>query len=123
MKIILLLLAGCCVLLISCNLLSSRDQVRDFIAGTYTTAWTTDFTEARDTVVIEPSVKAGSGTYQITRRTYMFYHKKPQYRLVHWTGTFNSRDKTIIINNNERILSFDPVAKEMKMGSTVYKKV
>lgn len=123
MKIILLLVAACYVLLLDCSLFSSKEQVRDFIPGTYTTAWTTAFTEAWDTVRIEPSVEEGSCTYQITRRTYMIYQKRPQYKLVHWTGTFNSGDKTIIINNNGRILSFDRAAKEMKLGSTVYKKV
>jgi hypothetical protein len=98
-------------------------QVKDFIPGTYTTEWTTEFTEARDTVLIEPSDKAGSGTYQITRRTYMLYQTKPQYKLAHWTGIFNSSNKTIIINNNGRVLSFDPSNKEMKMGSTTYKKL
>jgi hypothetical protein len=97
--------------------------VKDYIPGTYVTEWTTEFTEARDTMLIEPSVKDGSGTYQITRRIYMLYQKRPQYKLVHWTGTFNSGNKTIIINNNGRILSFDPANKEMKMGSTIYKKL
>ena len=73
-------------------------QVKDYIPGTYVTEWTTEFTEARDTMLIELSVKEGSGTYQITRRTYMLYQEKPQYKLVHWTGTFKSGNKTIIIN-------------------------
>jgi len=98
-------------------------QVKDYIQGTYITEWTTEFTEARDTMFIEPAVKEGSGTYQVTRRTYMLYQNKPQYKLVHWTGIFNSGNKTIIINNNGRILSFDPQNKEMKMGSTTYKKL
>ena len=97
--------------------------VKDFIPGTYVTEWTTEFTEARDTMVIDPLENAGSSNYQITRHTYMLYQKKPQYKLVHWTGTFNSGNKTIIINNNGRILSFDPAGKEMKMGSTIYKKI
>ena len=98
-------------------------QVKDYIPGTYITEWTTEFTEARDTMLIEQGTKDGSGTYQITRRTYMLYQSKPQYKLVHWTGTFNSGNKTIIVNNNGRILSFDPGAREMKMGSTTYKKL
>ena len=98
-------------------------QVKDNIPGTYFTGWTTEFTEARDTMIIEPSVKNGSGTYEVTRRTFMLYQEKPQYKLVHWTGSFNSGNKTIIINNNGRILSFDPQHKEMKMGSTTYRKL
>ena len=97
--------------------------VKDYIPGTYVTEWTTEFTEARDTMLIEAASEKGSITYQITRRTYMLYQEKPQYKLVHWIGTFNSGNKTIIINNNGRILSFDPSNKEMKMGSTTYKKL
>ena len=97
--------------------------VKDYISGTYTTEWTTEFTEARDTMLIESLVKEGSNTYQVTRRTYMLYQNKPQYKLVHWTGTYNTSNKTIIINNNGRILSFDPTNREMKMGSTTYKKL
>jgi len=120
---LLLLMAICSLLLFGCNLFSSKVPVRDFIPGTYTTTWTTAFTQARDTMVIEPAATNGSGTFQITRRTYMLYQEKPQYKLVHWTGLYDSDNKTIIIHNNGRILSFDPVKKVMKMGSTTYTKL
>jgi len=123
MKIVLLPVASYCLLFFGCNLLSSREPVLDFIPGTYITKWTTAFTEARDTILIELSVREGSGTYLITRRTYMLYQQKPQYKLVHWTGIYNSGTKSIIINNNGRILSFDPANKEMKLGATTYKKL
>jgi hypothetical protein len=123
MKIILSLVTACYLLLLGCSLFSSKEPIRDFIPGTYCSEWTTEFTEARDTMLIEPLTKEGSSIYQIIRRTYMLYQKKPQYKLVHWTGTFNSGNETIIINNNGRILSFDPANKEMKMGSTTYKKL
>ncbi len=107
---LLLLMIPMLLFLIRCT-----TQVKDFIPGMYITEWTTEFTEARDTILIDPLGKAGSISYQITRRTYMLYQQKPQYKLVHWTGTFNSGNKTIIINNNGRILSFDPATREMKM--------
>ena len=117
-KIKLLLMIPVLLFLFRC-----AQPVKDYIPGTYITEWTTEFTEARDTIRIDPLEKAGSITYQLTRRTYMLYQKKPQYKLVHWTGTFNSGNETIIINNNGRILSFDPDKREMKMGSTTYKKL
>lgn len=123
MKLILLLLVVCSLLGFGCGLMSAEKQVEDFIPGKYVTEWTTDFTEGRDTMLIEPAVEGGSQTYQVTRRTYMLYRDKPQYKLVHWVGVFNGNDKTIAINNNGRILSFDVKAKEMKMGTTVYKKL
>jgi len=97
--------------------------VKDYIPGTYTTEWITEFANARDTIQIQPLPKDGSSVYQVTRRTYYVYQQKPSYKLVHWTGTFNSASKTITINSNGRILSFDPSHNEMKMGSTTYKKL
>lgn len=116
-KVLLLMIPGF-LLFVRCT-----QPVKDYIPGVYTAEWTTEFTEARDTFAIENSVRQGSGIYQITRRIYMLYQKKPQYKLVHWTGTYNNTNKTIIVNKNGRILSFDPANNEMKMGSTTYKKL
>ena len=102
---------------------SCATKVKDYIPGTYTTSWSTEFTQSRDTLIIEPPTEGASIVYQITRRIYMLYLGKPQYKLVKWTGTFISTSKTVIINNNGAILSFDPARHEMKMGSAVYKKL
>lgn len=123
MKIIALIITAYCLVVAGCNVFSPGEAVRDAIPGVYAAEWVTEFTVARDTILIEPAVRAGSGTYQITRRTAMLYQHKPQYKIVHWTGVFNSRNKTIVINNNGRILSFEAAGGRMKMGSTMYKKL
>ena len=102
---------------------SCGTKFRDDIPGTYAAAWSTEFTEARDTIIIKPVPAHGSIVYSITRKTYMLFLKKPEFKMVHWTGTFNDENKTIIINNNGRVLSFDPAGNEMSMGATVYKKL
>jgi len=113
------LFTGSSLLFLNC----CSPSLKDYIPGTYSTEWTTEFSEARDTIQIERLLKDGSSLYQITRRIYYVYLQKPRYKLIHWTGTFNSASKTITINGNGRILSFDPSHNEMKMGSTTYKKL
>ena len=115
---LLLLMVPMLLLFMGC-----KTQVKDFIPGTYVSEWTTEFTQARDTILIEPVIKDGSAVYQVTRRTYMLFQKRPQYKLVHWTGIFNTNNQTFTITNNGRILLFDPAAHEMKMGQTSYKKL
>lgn len=115
-------------LLISCNGLLKQDEVKRFIPGTYISNWKTEFNQSVDTMTIEPLVQNGSEGYLIIRRTNVSYFntqrkRNPEYKIVKWTGSYNLENKTVFINNNARQLSFDPVNKEMKMGTITYRKL
>lgn len=125
---ILILLFSFILLLQSCNSIFNPDNVKDFIPGVYCTAWTTAFSQSRDTLLIETITQQGSEGYIITRRTHVDFinaakKREPEYSIVKWRGTYDASNKTVLINNNGRVLSFDTNKKEMKMGVVVYKKL
>ncbi len=126
MKMILFLHVVTALAMSSCGLLSRKENLCEFIPGTYVSEWTTEFAASRDTLQIK--VQAGSAQYEITRRTYHHYNPEtkplpPQYKVDHWTGSYAEREKVILVHRNGRILSFNPEKGEMKMGVTVYKKL
>ena len=128
MKIICLFSITIGLLLIGCNSLYKSDEVISFIPGTYISSWKSDYSQSIDTLLIEPLMKQGSETFAITRRTRVsFLHsdrkRAPEYRIKHWTAYYNTINKTLEINNNGSILSFDPVNKEMKWGTSTYRKL
>ena len=127
MKTICLVKVMICLFLVGCNGLFKSDDVKNFIPGTYSAAWSTEFSESRDTLLIAPMMKQGSETYTITRRTHVTYtparKRDPEYKIARWTGSYDEGAKIVVVMNNGRVLSFDPVAGEMKMGITTYKKL
>ena len=127
MKMISLFAITVC-LLISCTGLIKSNNVKDFIPGIYISRWKTEFSESIDTLLIEPLMKKGSDTYSITRRTHTSFFKggrkhAPEYKIKHWTGFYDSSHKTLVMENDGSVLSFDPVTKEMKRGITAYTKL
>lgn len=121
MFLIVLLAAGCGQLL-------NRNNVKDFAAGTFVSSWQTAYSQSRDTIQIEPTASEGSETFLIVRRTLTEYSgnekkRAPSYKIVKWTGVYMSESKVITIQNNGRMLSFNPAEKTMTMGVTVYKKL
>lgn len=114
--------------LISCNPFAAESTVKDFIPGTYATSWSSQFSNVADTIIIEPLTVSGSEGYGITRRTRIEFagplsKKEPEYKITRWLGIYNKDNKTIIINSNGRVLSFDTNANEMMMGIVIYKKL
>ena len=113
-----------CLLLTGCNI---DDNVKSFIPGIYVAEWKTEFNESRDTMLIHPLTQGGSETYRITRRTWFRYRNEkrrgPEYKLLQWTGSYDEKQKTIMVHNTGRVLSFDPANAEMKMGTITYKKL
>lgn len=127
MKMIFLFAITVC-LLISCTGSIKSNNVKDFIPGTYISIWKTEFSESVDTLLIEPLMKKGSDTYRITRRTHTSFFKggrkhSPEYKIKHWTGFYDPSNKTLVMENDGSVLSFDPVNKELKRGITVYTKL
>ncbi len=122
------LLAGLVVVILSCNNLIQADTVKVFIPGTYSADWSTEFNQTKDTLLLEPLTENGSETFRITRRSHIEFinaakDKAPEYKIAKWTGTYDVKTKTIFINNNGRVLSFDPKKEIMWMGTTMYKKL
>ncbi len=116
------------VFALGCNWLLHSDTVKPFIPGTYSAAWKTPFSESRDTLLIDPVTENGSEGFLITRRTQLLFtnaakKRAPEYSITKWTGSYNATDKTLLINGNGRILSFDPAGKTMRMGVIIYKKL
>lgn len=116
------------ILMMGCNGLLHPDTVKPFIPGTYSAAWKTPFSESRDTLLIAAGSENGSEGFLITRRTQLTFtnaakKRAPEYSIAKWTGTYNTTDKTLLINGNGRVLSFDPTGKTMRMGVIIYKKL
>ena len=127
-KMYYLLLLMLLTILSGCNMLNSKGKVRDFIPGTYVSAWSSSYSQTRDTLLIEPITEDGSVTYTITRRTYIEYNasfkkREPEYKIERWMGSYDPGAKTVVIENSGRILSFDPDKQEMKMGIVAYKQL
>lgn len=115
-------------LLLSCSPFRSRDEVKEFIPGTYVTDWKNEFTESKDTIVITAPSTKGSDSYRIFKKSY--YQQtidgkelKPHYKVQGWTGTYNAEVKTIVIDKSGRVLLFNPDAGSLIEGTTTYNKI
>ncbi len=122
-----LLIAAALLFLIGCNGLTS-DKVKPFIAGTYISSWKTAFSIAVDTMNISAISAGGSEGYIIVRRTHLQFinavkKREPEYSISKWQGSYNPGDKTIVVQNNGRVISFDPDNKVLRMGNIVYRKL
>ncbi len=122
------LLAGLIIVLLSCNSLTETDTVKVFIPGTYSAEWATEYNQTKDTLLLEPLTLNGSETFQITRRSKVEYinaakERLPEYKISKWSGTYDAKTKTIFINNNGRVLSFDPKKDILWMGTIRYAKL
>jgi hypothetical protein len=114
--------------IIGCNGLTQSDTVKEFIPGTYSAEWQTELNTTRDTLSLQALTQDGSATYLIIRRSQVTFinaakNRPPEYRLVKWAGTYDSKTKTIFINNNGRVLSFEPQKEILWMGTIKYKKL
>ena len=115
-------------LLVSCNTFRSRDEVKEFIPGTYITQWINEFTQSKDTITIIAPTTRGSDGYRISKRSY--YQQtidgkelKPQFKSQNWTATYNPEVKTLVIGKSGRVLLFNPGKNELVEGSTSYYKI
>lgn len=113
------------LLLLSCREFS--DRVKTSIPGTYMASWKTTFSVAVDTLTITVS-STGGDAYFIVRRTHLQFinaakNREPEYAISKWQGYYRPTDKTIIVQVNGRILSFNPESKSLRMGNLVYRKL
>jgi len=124
MKMILII-SSVVTFLFGCN--SFTDKVKPFVPGTYIATWKTAFSVAVDTMNIS-APSGGSETFSIVRRTHLQFtnaakKREPEYSISKWQGTYNTNDKTLVVQSNGRIISFDPDNKVLRMGAIVYRKL
>lgn len=124
MKITNLLLFLLTSLILGCKE-SGSENVRSFIPGTYVAQWSDEFSKTIDTLNIIQQTESGSLTYQISQHIFSHYYnkmKKPRYRNTQWIGSYDEINKSLLININGRVFSFDPEKNELKSGTTIFKK-
>lgn len=122
MKAIKLLLGLCsCFALASCT----KDEVRDFVPGTYVNSAGGEFSIASDTLQIE---LAEGNNYVIHRHTgYNLISDgkvEPREREAEvWTCAYSQATKNLTELRKGKIISFFPEKKALTVGSRLYKKI
>jgi hypothetical protein len=101
-----------------------KEYSTENICGIYVVQLQDEFATTNDTLII--SKRNEGGGFEITRKILSQYfkkNKKPFYKVNHWTGNFNATDKSLLINNNGRILFFYPERNELQSGTIIFKKM
>jgi hypothetical protein len=121
MKAIKLLLGLCsCLALASCT----KDEVRDFMPGTYVNSAGGEFSIASDTLKVE---LAEGNNYIIHRRTgYNLISDKKvgprEYETQQWSCAYNTATKTLTELSKGKIITFYPDSGSLKVGRRIYQK-
>lgn len=116
------------LIMISCGN-SHNTALKNFIPGTYVTAYEGTYSIGNDTIEIRQQGDSETNTYLIIKRN--AYQRKQKgtvkeninYKSSTWTGIFDENKKTVTVSKNGRTILFDIDQNEMKMGITVYKKL
>ena len=112
-------------LLAACNLV--KEDTREFIPGTYVTSFKDSLAVVNDTFYIDVLTTSGSDQYAVINsmsfQQTIDGHVRPLQRKTNtWTGNYDAKNKTILINQTGVILAFDPANREMKLGTISYRK-
>ncbi len=104
------------------------DPVKSYIPGTYISAWQTQFSNALDTLIIEPKKSKSGELFTITRKTFVNFNpggrsQEPEYKIRRSVGLYDESNRTVVIENDGSILSFDPSKNLMQRGNTPYRKI
>ena len=105
-----------------------KDETKEFIVGVYATNIRDSVSIVNDTFFISPLTSSARDQYSIRNKA--SYQQtldgkiKPIQNKTHqWTGTFDEKGGTVVINETGAIIAFDPDSNEMKLGSITYKKL
>jgi len=101
-----------------------KEYSADNICGIYIVQRQDEFATTNDTLIISKIKESGS--FDITRKIsskYFRKNKKPFYKVSHWTGSFNTTDNSLLINNKGRRLFFFPERNELQSGIIIFKKI
>lgn len=112
-------------LLAACGLV--KEDTREFVSGTYVTSFKDSLAIVNDTFYINVLTTSGSDQYAVINsmsfQQTIDGHVQPLQRKTHkWTGNYDAKNKTILVNQTGVILAFDPANQEMKLGTVSYKK-
>ena len=126
MKILLMALIVA-LLLYRCGLIRIKDEVQEFIPGTYIRFSEQEYGTEYDTLVISLQNKTAN-QYRILRK--WKYERvldrekiKPEYKRSFTTGTYNSTHKLLQENETGDIFSFDVKQKILFNGPVKYQKL
>ena len=115
------------LLIFSCNELSSKDDVIEFIPGTYIRFSQHEFGTEYDTLVITVQNKIAN-EYKILRR--WKYERiidgtpmKAEYKRLTTSGIYNTQNKVLQETETGSLYSFDIKQKLLLNGSTKYQKI
>ena len=123
MKTLIPICSILCFLFITCKGISKND-VQDFIPGTYVRVSEHEFGKEYDTLVISEL----KDQYKITRkwkyaRILDSVVQEPEYKQKITTASYESEHKLLHENETGNTLSFDPGEKVLFIGPTKYQKL
>jgi hypothetical protein len=109
----------------ACNI--SRDEIRDFIPGTYVLDYEQEYSKGHDTLVFK-SVSSQGNSYQITRKTSYSRIvngklKGREQKKEQMTGIYDEKDKIIYEVKHGKTFAFSPERNIVLSGTEEYKKV
>ena len=114
------------MLILGCDFIIKREEIKEFIPGTYTRISDHEYGNEHDTIIISVQNEFRD-QYRIERR--WKYARvldgqkiKPEYKLFKMTGFYNSRKELLRIEQTGEILSFNPKKKQMVAGTVTYLK-
>lgn len=127
MKIIFLLHIAAILLICSCGSFSVKDEVKEFIQGTYIRFSQHEYGSEYDTLVITLQNKT-AGEYKILRK--WKYERildgsaiEPEYKRLTTSGIYSSKHKLLQETESGDIFSFDVKGKVLFNGLTKYQKL
>ena len=102
-----------------------RDQVRNFMPGTYVNSAGGEFSIASDTLVVE---LLEGNNYQISRRTGYNLIRDGQvgereYETEAWACVYSPATKTLTESKKGKIISFYPERGSLQVSRRMYKKI
>ena len=124
---ILLLVHLCLVLLYSCGMIITKDEVREFIPGTYIRFSHHEFGTEHDTLVITIQNQSAN-EYKIIRkwkyeRVLDGLPMKAEYKRLTTSGIYNTQHKLLQETETGDLYSFDVKGKLLFNGPTKYQKL
>lgn len=121
MKNSILLIATLLLFLTACN----RDTTKEFIAGTYVSEGSTNYSLSSDTLEIEEST---ANNYLIHRKTGFRLIRngkkgKRQYETEEWKALYDTSTKSLMEISKGKIITLYPTENKLAVGKREYKKI
>lgn len=121
MKITIILAAITAMLMVACNI----DSTKSFIPGTYVNSATGEYSTADDTLTIVPT---DVDTYIIHRRTGFNRiaggkQQEREYETEEWQAVYNGNSKTLTETRTGKCITFYPASGSLRVGTREYHKI